>query len=125
MAYQSAIQRTKSISAPSQSGSMWGTALGALGGALLALPTGGMSVGAGASLGAGIGGALGGTVFSDSQEVPVGGGSAYGATSMAQAMQPPQVLVQPLPGEDPRAFHARLSDVFRDKERRESQAFHG
>jgi hypothetical protein len=59
-------------------GSLGGAALGAGAGALLALPTGGMSIGMGAALGAGLGGSLGGAAF--------GGSSAGGQMSSGLGM---------------------------------------
>ena len=57
-------------------GQLGGMALGAGAGALLAAPTGGMSVGMGAALGAGLGGGVGGAMF---------GGSA-GGNAMSSGM---------------------------------------
>ena len=122
MAYQSRIQRTEKVSGPSSSGSMWGGALGALGGALLALPTGGLSVAAGASLGAGLGQAIGGSVLQDTQEVPVGGQQGYGV-SYDQAMQAPQMALQPLPMESPAAYRARLDQVFKDEQNAQARSY--
>lgn len=59
-------------------GSLGGAALGAGAGALLALPTGGMSIGMGAALGSGLGGSLGGAAF--------GGSSAGGQMSSGLGM---------------------------------------
>lgn len=73
-----AAMMNKNNSSAGMWGSLGGAALGAGAGALLALPTGGMSIGMGAALGAGLGGSLGGAAF--------GGSSAGGQMSSGLGM---------------------------------------
>jgi hypothetical protein len=73
-----AAMMNKNNSSAGMWGSLGGAALGAGAGTLLALPTGGMSIGMGAALGAGLGGSLGGAAF--------GGSSAGGQMSSGLGM---------------------------------------
>lgn len=73
-----AAMMNKNNSSAGMWGSLGGAALGAGAGALLALPTGGMSIGMGAALGASLGGSLGGAAF--------GGSSAGGQMSSGLGM---------------------------------------